>query len=203
MPKTREQCQEIKDERRESIIRTCTKLFSYHEYQSVSVDTITKAANCSHGLFYHYFNSKEHVFDATLQYAISNINSLVYKNDDESLPPKVRLTHVIDSIVYILSGKNDDLVGQLYLLLNLHLKTSWLIHVKPSFVPKEKPIFHLVLDLVEQGQKDGSFEGNEPKEYTIALVSMIKGLTYNRLHLGHDKFICPSTKILMNILKKD
>lgn len=203
MPKTREQCQEIKDERRESIIETCVKLFSYHDYQSVSVDTITKAANCSHGLFYHYFTSKEHVFDATLQYALANIHGVVYRNYDDNQPPKEALTNIINSIVEILSSKVDDIIAELYLLINLHLKTNWQVHIKPTLMTKQKPLFHVMIEKIENGQKDGSFEKGSAREYAIALMSMIKGLAYNRLHLGYDRFTCPSTHILMNVLKKD
>ena len=202
MPKTREQCQEIKDERRESIINTCISLFAFHDYQSISVDTITNTAKCSHGLFYHYFSSKEHVLDATLQKACNDIDSLVYSKDNMENPPLTRLSNIMKAIEGILSSSNDQIICELYLLLNLHLKCDSLIKSKTNFKPKNKPLFHLVFELIEQGQKENVFDGTDPKEYTIALMSMIKGLAYNRLHLGHKKFICPRSEILMNIVCK-
>ncbi len=201
MPKTREQCEEIKDERRQSIIKTCVVLFSYHEYKSISVDVITKAVNCSHGLFYHYFNSKEHVFDATLQYAISTIDNLVYKNDETSLNAKERLSNIVKSVVSILKSKDDDVVSALYLLLNLHLKCDSFLHTRLANADIKRPLFHLVLDLIESGQKTNLLDKKYPaKEYAVALMSIIKGLAYNRIHLGHDKFTCPESDILLKII---
>jgi AcrR family transcriptional regulator len=62
MPKTPEQNQQIKDERRANILNTALRLFALYGYDSIVINDITREANCSHGLFYHYFKNKVDLF---------------------------------------------------------------------------------------------------------------------------------------------
>jgi AcrR family transcriptional regulator len=51
MPKTPEQNQQIKEERKARILNTALRLFALRGYDSVVVNDITKESECSHGLF--------------------------------------------------------------------------------------------------------------------------------------------------------
>lgn len=62
MPRTKDQFQEIKENRRTEILKASLPLFSLQGYDAVKIDDITKSCGCSHGLFYHYFTSKEDLF---------------------------------------------------------------------------------------------------------------------------------------------
>ena len=62
MPRTAEQNNAIKDKRREKILQSSLRVFANANYDKVAIDDINKASHCSHGLFYHYFVSKEAVF---------------------------------------------------------------------------------------------------------------------------------------------
>lgn len=66
MPRTPEQNQNIKDKRRSKLLNHALKAFAMHGYDHTAIDDITKSAKCSHGLFYHYFDSKEKVFSALI-----------------------------------------------------------------------------------------------------------------------------------------
>ena len=66
MPRTPEQNQSIKDRRRGKLLTYALKAFALNGYDRTAVDDITKPAKCSHGLFYHYFDSKEAVFKALI-----------------------------------------------------------------------------------------------------------------------------------------
>lgn len=62
MPRSPEQNQAVKDKRRAKLLDNALKVFAVLGYDEVSIDSITKSARCSHGLFYHYFTSKEEAF---------------------------------------------------------------------------------------------------------------------------------------------
>ena len=66
MPRTPEQNQSIKDRRRSKLLIYALKAFAENGYDHTAIDDITKPAKCSHGLFYHYFDSKEDVFAALI-----------------------------------------------------------------------------------------------------------------------------------------
>ena len=78
MPRTEEQNKLIKDRRRAKIVRAAIRVFSEKGYDKVAVDDITKAAKCSHGLFYHYFESKAEIM-------IAIFNEIIVPGD--YLPP--------------------------------------------------------------------------------------------------------------------
>ena len=51
MPRTPEQNRIVKDKRKAKITDKALKLFAEVGYNNISVDQITKAVRCSHGLF--------------------------------------------------------------------------------------------------------------------------------------------------------
>ena len=67
MPRTAEQNQAIKDKRRTKLLNYALKAFAANGYDHTAIDDITKPSKCSHGLFYHYFESKEAVFSALIE----------------------------------------------------------------------------------------------------------------------------------------
>ena len=70
MPRTAAQNKAIKDKRKKRLLEVALKTFAYRGYTDVTIDDITKAARCSHGLFYHYFSSKEDVFEAVVAFFV-------------------------------------------------------------------------------------------------------------------------------------
>ncbi len=67
MPRTAEQNQAIKDKRRSKLLSYALKAFAANGYDHTAIDDITKPSKCSHGLFYHYFDSKEVVFRSLIE----------------------------------------------------------------------------------------------------------------------------------------
>ncbi|MDR1780996.1 MAG: TetR/AcrR family transcriptional regulator [Tannerella sp.] len=61
MPRTKEQYEKIRQERRELIRETALKLFATKGYAATSINEIAQSAGISKGLMYNYFASKEDV----------------------------------------------------------------------------------------------------------------------------------------------
>ncbi len=59
MPRSKEQFEKIRRERRALIENTALQLFAKHGYHSTSINMIATAAGISKGLLYNYFESKE------------------------------------------------------------------------------------------------------------------------------------------------
>jgi AcrR family transcriptional regulator len=59
MPRTEEQLQEIREEKRQLIMDTALRLFAEESYHQVSIHQIASSAGISKGLMYNYFKSKE------------------------------------------------------------------------------------------------------------------------------------------------
>ena len=61
MPKSFFENKELREKRFETIINTSLRLFATYGYKKVTIDQITKECHYSHGLFYHYFDTKDSV----------------------------------------------------------------------------------------------------------------------------------------------
>ncbi len=76
MPRSPEQNQAVKDKRRTKLLETALKIFAIKGFNAVAIDDITNSSRCSHGLFYHYFESKEDVFAAVWNEMIEATNAI-------------------------------------------------------------------------------------------------------------------------------
>lgn len=61
MPKTLEQNKLLKEKRKEEILNASLRLFANFGIENITMDEIAKEVGCSHGLIYHYFESKEEI----------------------------------------------------------------------------------------------------------------------------------------------
>ena len=198
MPKSELENLKIKNKRRKSIIISATSIFAFISYKNVSIDTITKSANCSHGLFYHYFKSKEDIFNAVMEEAIESISLVIDRINLNQYGELTALDKLITSFLNILKGNNNYMVSVLYLLLNLRLQKDEI--PKPKVQKQcKKPLNVVIFSLIEEAQKKGECIQGNPKEYTIAIIALLKGLTYNRLYVGSKRFLCPTSQTIMNI----
>ena len=205
MPKTREQYQQIKDERKNDIIIAAIYLFAFKGYGSTSVDDIANASKCSHGLFYHYFENKEDLFNKMMRFIVNSFCDHIANVDLTKQKAKFALHDLLTELTSILKDKDNNKVCMLFLLINLFLQKKDLPKPKEhmSSSKNAKPLYIIFNELIEEGQKDGEFLTEEsPKVYAIALLTMIKGLAYNRLYIGYKEFICPSAEIMMNLVLK-
>ncbi|MDF2629142.1 MAG: transcriptional regulator, TetR family [Symbiobacteriaceae bacterium] len=62
MPRTREQNEKIREERRAEILTAATDLFAKDGFADTSVSAVAKAAGVSHGTVFLYFPTKEELF---------------------------------------------------------------------------------------------------------------------------------------------
>jgi len=113
---------------------------------------------------------------------------------------KFALHDLLENICNGLKNRNTDVACMLYLILNLFLQKQYIPKPKEICKIKHKRLYDEVYTLIEKGQEEGDFLKGNPHEYTIAILSMIKGLAFNRLYLDTKHFVCPSSSIMMNIV---
>ena len=82
MPRTPEQYEEIRSEKRQLIISVALELFANHGYSSTSISQIAENANISKGLLYNYFKSKEELLNAIISKTIAEMMSMIDPNND-------------------------------------------------------------------------------------------------------------------------
>lgn len=201
MPRSKEEFERIKEKRRNEIIKAATYIFAFNNYQSVTTDTITNAVKCSHGLFYHYYKSKEQLFVEVVNSAINMAKTIVDFKNISLQNAKESLRTILNSVLSVTVEKDNYATCCLYLLLNLRLQV---LNVDENEEIQKKCVLALnkIHQLIEKGQEENSINNSNPDELTICLIALLEGLLYNRLMVGASSFCCPSVDILMRIVER-
>lgn len=200
MPKSKEQFEQIRNERIKVILKSASTLFALKGYDAVSLDEVTKVAKCSHGLLYHYFANKEELYQAVLEQVVYPECQMMFTGINWEQKAKDVMSSLLDKVLSVLSSPNDEKVRNLYLLLNIHLQKSLPV-VKKNEKGHTK-IFAYIEELIDRGKKENDFKDYNTIELTISILSLIKGIAFNRIHIGSKRFIAPHNEIIMGMLLK-
>ena len=198
MPKTKEQCEKIKQERIEQIYREALRLFAVKGYEAVTADEIANAVGCSHGLLFHYFANKEDLFQATVDNLALKLDSEITNNVNYEQSPKLVLQDLIDAYLFALKSSRDDYACAIYLLLNLWIQSKNLS--KKKQMEMKYKVFDNIYDIVKKGVEEKEFIDSPPADLTITITSILKGLSYNRINLGYNKCIIPKSMLIMRMI---
>ncbi len=197
MPKTKEQFEQIRNERINQILQSALYLFVMKGYDAVNLDEVTKEAKCSHGLLYHYFKGKDELY-------IAVINNIVYPYMENMIKgisfvqkAKFVVHDVLAETLKKIKSVDDRNAWIIYLYLNIHLQKN--LFVKGN---DKTPMFKQFLDLISRGQSEGDFNSHSPDELAISMLSTVKGLSFTRIHIGYKRFKCPDSNIIMKMLYK-
>ncbi len=82
-PRTKQQLDELKSNRKQSILDAAMKVFSKNGYHGATVSDIAREAGISKGLLYTYFPGKEELLDELLQYGLTRMSGYL-----TFIPPK-------------------------------------------------------------------------------------------------------------------
>ncbi|HCF29268.1 MAG TPA: TetR/AcrR family transcriptional regulator [Cyanobacteria bacterium UBA11049] len=95
MPRTPEENDRIRRTTTERILKTALSLFCKKGYHSTSIEDVTKHAQISKGLLYHYFEGKEAVLAALVDVRINDV--LVVMNTATTKPtPAAQIQHIAE-----------------------------------------------------------------------------------------------------------
>ena len=198
MPKTKEQFEQIRNERINQILQSALYLFVMKGYDAVNLDEVTKEANCSHGLLYHYFKGKDELYVEVVNKIVIPYMAEITKNIDFNQKAKFVIHDLLNTVLKRIGAVDDKNSWNIYLFLNIHLQKTLFVKNKNE---KTKE-FIKFLELVKRGQEEGDFNSNNAEEIAVSVLSTIKGLAYTRIHIGYKRFHCPNSDIIMRMLYK-
>ena len=183
MPRTSLQFKKMKDERKLSILEAALPLFSIHG-DKVTIDMVSNAAKCSHGLVYHYFKNVDEIFNELL--SSDTYQSLINKLfiDDKGRYAYEVIKDIMKEL-HSLSSYQDMCFANIILSLE-----------------GKKSLFDKVTSLVTRGQKEGEVTGGDPREITMCAFLLYKGIYL--CHITNKKFKYPNPAFdnVMKIFQK-
>lgn len=195
MPKSAAQNKAIQEKRRQDIKEKALRLFAIKGYDQVSVDDICKASKCAHGLFYHYYESKEELFNDLLK---EMDEGLFPFKEAKSEPGFSGLRMLLVQITNALQEKLSNKVA--YLLIHLSFPEQEDLQ-KPLY--KKRFCFHQIArEKIKEGQREGSLLAGDPEEILNALVGLLKGQLLTKIDERKRGYKYLSQDVLDSIVQK-
>lgn len=197
MPRSKIQNETIREAKKNQILVASLKLFAIYGYRQVSIDDIMDKVGSVHSLFYHYFSSKEQLFDVVVQTTYEKA-----KEPFRSIDYKRKAKYVLEDVITKLLEMITNQVGaaELYLLLTLHIQKRFVQN--PDIGQIKFTVWGVISSLVSKGQEEGDFLEGDVGQYSAAILSMMVGLAYKGIFQKKNELILPSPKIIMNIVNK-
>src|SRR5262249_14951425 len=151
MPRTTQQYERIKDERRQEILDAARRVFARKGLAATKMSDLASAAGVSYGLAYHYFPMKEAVYTAVLEYALEGAAAVTERALHAGGTPWERLLWMTEEM---LTGGEDNAE---YSLLAVQAGSSEAIPVEASRLLARygEVIDRNVTELIRQGQAAG------------------------------------------------
>jgi AcrR family transcriptional regulator len=198
-PRTKEQNLQLKDERREQILSAAIRIFARRGLAATKIGDIAAAAKLSHGLVYHYFESKEKVFIELVNRAMESATESVKMVDAMPLEPLEKIKTISE---YVTRSIYEDEESAYYFLLMVQAYVS---DANPEEIRTLiRDVFRpdiIMQKIVEEGQKQGTIYDGNPGDYSTLYWSAIQGLALTKIAYGIN-FKMPSYELLLRIFKK-
>jgi AcrR family transcriptional regulator len=197
MPRSEEQNKALRDYRRGKILDRALTLFAIKGFDDVTVDDIMLSTNCAHGLFYHYFRSKEDVFNALVKIKEEKYKDYLIPQDAASAAGGIKgLKMLADYCEKIISGPDE-----VAYFCRISTIRHYTVTTYNEALLGDDP-FPKLIKLVEQGQKEGTVREGSPCEIANMFVDFCNGAMYRRIVEGSEKY-CPITSAsIMRIFQK-
>ncbi|MCH9630443.1 MAG: hypothetical protein S4CHLAM37_04430 [Chlamydiia bacterium] len=155
--------------RRKDILKVARNLFLTKDYDQATMAEIMDTLKIAKGTIYHYFKSKEALFEAVIadivEKNIEHMESII-KNSLEDALQKFQLLINAGSI----SQENEKIVEQLHKPANDALHTRLLA----ATLMKQAPLYAQV---IQQGCEEGIFHTKDPLESAEFILSAVQFLT--------------------------
>ena len=165
-PRTEEQFEEIRREKKQLIMDTAIELFAQNGYGSTSISEIAKKGGISKGLLYNYFKSKEELLEAILNKGIDDMLSVFDPNKDGLLEPH-ELEYFITELINMIKINRE------------FWKLYWGVMFQPSaFKLIEKRIAELYEPLTQILTTYFNVQGfKNPMSETLIFGAILDGIT--------------------------
>lgn len=165
--------------RRKEILKIARNLFLTKDYEKTTMIDIMEALEIAKGTIYHYFKSKEILFEAVIEDIVEeNIKqmSILIKNSSKNALEKIQLLMNVGNI----SQKNEKIREQLHKPVNDAFHSRLLA----AALMKQAPLY---AKIIQQGCEEGVFKTGNPFECAEFILSAIQFLTDKGIYPWKEK----------------
>lgn len=198
-PRNKEQFKEIRDQRQQELRRSAIQLFSQKGFAATKISDITSNAHLSHGLFYHYFKSKEELYREVIRDILYQFIELVEEAEELNLSALGKmewLTNVTHS------GSIREGVYRHILVLQALYSDQLSEPAIQEIVALYKESVDGMSRIIQRGQEEGDFIDGDPYELAMYHLSLSHGLLLSNARIENQVKLS-TDKVLRQLKKGD
>lgn len=161
---------EQKEHRRQEIIYAALELFVSRGYAATKITDIAKRANMSTGLMFHYFESKEKLYEELIRMGL----------EGTAYPGEQKCEHAIDFFVNFTEElftymKEQPVVSKFFVLMaEAQRSEATPEHIRE--IAREVNVIEQFVPIIEWGQKEGTIKEGDPLIISNAFWCSIQGI---------------------------
>lgn len=185
---------EQKVRRRQEIIYAALELFVSKGYALTKVSDIAKRANMSTGLLFHYFESKEKLYEELVRIGLEGTN----------YPKEQKCDHAIDFFSQFTAQlfeymKQNPVMAKLFVLMaEAQRNEGTPIHIR-EIAMKVETIEQFV-SIIEWGQKEGTIREGDPRVLSNAFWCSLQGIVER--YAVNQEIELPDAEWIVDIVRK-
>lgn len=182
-----------KEQRRKDIINAGLDLFVTKGYSATKISDIASAANMSMGLLFHYFESKEKLYEELIKIGLQGMKYPMSIQSSSAL----EFIEIFTEQLFI-SVKNDISIAKIFALMADAQRSEGIPkHIK-SMVFQVDTIKEFIA-IIEKGQQDGDFRTGNPLTLSYAFWCSIQGIMEQ--YAAKPEMDLPEAEWIVDILR--
>ena len=171
MPRSPEANREIRDERRQQILRAAALVFARDGFAAAQMEDVAREAGVSKGLLYHYFESKPALFTAIIGLVADGVTRL----QDEALKRPGRAAERLAWLVAQEVAGIRDREHMFTLVLGAFQGTSVPAEAQDRAAALTRSSGRVLEALIAAGQAEGDVIDGDPGELAALLGYLLSG----------------------------
>lgn len=185
---------EQKEKRRQKILEAGLDLFIRKGYAATKITDIANQVGMSTGLLFHYFESKEKLYEALIRFGVSGPQAFM---PDSAAEPIAFFEKAAEQILYFI--KSEPFVAKMFVLMG-QAACNEAISPAVRELLTQADIMTPSIPLIEAGQKNKTIREGDPHALSIAYWSAIQGIAETvALRPGSP---CPEPDWIIDILRR-
>lgn len=185
---------EKKERRRQEILYAALELFVTKGYAATKITDIAKSANMSRGLMFHYFESKEKLYEELIRMGL----------EGTAYPGEQKCEHAIDFFMNFTEGlfaymKEQPVVAKFFVLMaEAQRSEATPEHIRE--IAMRVNVIEQFVPIVEWGQKEGTIKEGSPLVLSNAFWCSVQGIA-ERFATNQDIEL-PNSDWIVDIIRR-
>jgi len=181
--------------RHQQILEIALDQFISKGFYGTSTREICKIANISSGLLFHYFDSKEALYEALIEIGCSKLVLIPQQN----ISPIKVFEQQVQGAFHLIA--NNSFSAKMFVFMGYAIYNAAQISKKAGDLLAQHDIINQSVPLIEKGQELGEIRSGDPLALSISFWCSIQGIA-EAIALNQNRPI-PKAEWILDILKKE